>query len=198
GPRHHRGDRPHRRPRRRTLEREPVSSGIHRAAAVGFDASADAYERGRPGFPEEAVEKLVAQLRIRSGATVVDLAAGTGKLTRMLVASGARLFAIEPVEGMRRMFVRILPGVPIVGGLAEAIPFRDGSIDAVTVAQAFHWFDARAALIELHRVLKPGGRLGLVWNVRDESAPISLAMTELFDRYREGAPAFRDQSWRPA
>ena len=171
---------------------------VHEAAQVGFDVAAEAYERGRPGFPPEAVARLVAELGIHPGTTVVDLAAGTGKLTRMLVPSGAGLLAIEPVDGMRRVFARMVPGVPIMGGLAEAIPVRDGSIDAVTVAQAFHWFDAPAALGELHRVLRPGGRLGLMWNVRDESAPLSRMMTELFDRHREGAPAFRDQAWRPA
>jgi ubiquinone/menaquinone biosynthesis C-methylase UbiE len=173
-------------------------SSVHHAAQVGFDAGAEAYERGRPGFPAEAVDRLVRDLRIDSDSTVLDLAAGTGKLTRALVPSGARLIAIEPVEGMRRMFVRMVRGVPVLGGLAEAIPLRDRSIDAVTVAQAFHWFDAEAALVELYRVLRPGGRLGLVWNVRDESAWVSRRMTEIFDRYRQGAPAFRDQAWRPA
>jgi SAM-dependent methyltransferase len=171
---------------------------IHRAAGVGFDIGADAYERGRPGFPDEAVERLAEELRIGPGARVVDLAAGTGKLTRVLVPFGANLLAVEPVEGMRRAFRELLPDVPMVGGLAEALPFRTGSLDAVSVAQAFHWFDAEAALAELHRVLVPGGRLGLVWNVRVESSPISASLTALFDRYREGAPAFRDRAWEPA
>jgi ubiquinone/menaquinone biosynthesis C-methylase UbiE len=171
---------------------------IHRAAQVGFDAGAEAYERGRPGFPEEAVRRLAEELRIGPGKRVVDLAAGTGKLTRALVPFGAHLMAVEPVEGMRRACRELVPGVPVVAGLAEALPFRTGVLDAVTVAQAFHWFDAEAALAELHRVLRPKGRLGLVWNVREESSPVSAAMTELFDQYREGVPAFRDRAWEAA
>ena len=172
---------------------------VHEAAAVGFDLGAEAYERGRPGFPQEAVDRLVRELRILSERTVVDLAAGTGTLTRLLQPAGARVVAVEPVEGMRRKLVELLPGVPVVAGVAERLPLRDGSIDAVTVAQAFHWFDGPAALAELHRVLKPGGRLGLVWNVRDEQAsPVAANLTELFDRYRAGAPAFRDREWERA
>ena len=171
---------------------------IHRAARVGFDAGAEAYERGRPGFPPDAVERLAKELAIARGKRVLDLAAGTGKLTRSLVPFGASLLAVEPVEGMWRAFRERLPGVPLVAGLAEALPFRTGALDAVTVAQAFHWFDAEQALAELYRVLASGGRLGLVWNVRDESTAVSASMTQLFDTYREGAPAFRDRAWEPA
>src|SRR5438876_9298611 len=110
---------------------------VHEAAALGFDAGAEAYERGRPGYPLEAVDALVRVLRIGPGARVVDVAAGTGKLTRMLVPSGAKIVAVEPVEGMRREFRRRVPGVPLVAGTAEAIPIRDATIDAVAVAQAF-------------------------------------------------------------
>jgi ubiquinone/menaquinone biosynthesis C-methylase UbiE len=175
-----------------------VTPSVHEVAAVGFDSGAEAYERGRPGFPLEAVQRLVEELGIAPDRTVVDLAAGTGKLTRLLSRETDRLLAVEPVEGMRREFVRLLPDVPVLAGVAEAMPFRDSSLDAVTVAQAFHWFDGPAALAELHRVLRPGGRLGLVWNVRDESLGLSAALTELFDRYRQGAPAFRDRAWQRA
>ena len=116
----------------------------------------------------------------------------------MLVPSGARVMAVEPVEGMRRQLASLVQGVPIVAGLAEALPFHDGSLDAVTVAQAFHWFDADAAIGELHRVLQPGGRLGLVWNVRDESVGLAVSLTKILDRYREGTPAFRDRVWERA
>src|SRR2546423_4768661 len=113
----------------------------------------------------------------------------------MLVPFGARLIAVEPVDGMRREFLRRVPGVPVVGGLAEALPFRDESLHAVTVAQAFHWFDADAAIRELHRVLKPGERLGLLWNVRDESVGLAVLVTKGFDRHREGTPGFLDRAW---
>jgi ubiquinone/menaquinone biosynthesis C-methylase UbiE len=174
-----------------------VTGRVHDAARIGFDAGAEAYERGRPGFPQEAVDRLLEELGVGRSSLVVDLAAGTGKLTRMLV-SKARLVAVEPVEGMRRKFRELLPGVPLIAGVAEALPLRDGVLDALTVAQAFHWFDGPAALAEIHRVLGPGGRLGLVWNVRDESDGLSKQLTTLFDRYRDEAPAYRDRRWRGA
>jgi SAM-dependent methyltransferase len=176
-----------------------VTDRIHPAARAGFDAAAEAYERGRPEYPTEAVDWLAGRLGIRPGARVLDLAAGTGKLTRMLVPTRASVVAVEPVEGMRRTFRTVLPDVRVLGGRAEAIPLADGSVDAAVVGQAFHWFDAPAAIRELHRVLRPGGRLGLVWNVRDEAAsPFWAALTELMAPFRGDAPAGRAHVWRPA
>ena len=151
-------------------------------AARGFQAGAEAYERGRPGYPTDAVDALTDALGVGPGATVVDLAAGTGKLTRLLVPSGATVIAIEPVDAMRRTLAAMLPRVPVVAGTAESMPLRDGSAGAVVAAQAFHWFDGEAALAEIHRVLAPGGRLGLVWNVRrvpaHELEPASPAVAD--------------------
>src|SRR5205807_5122844 len=96
---------------------------VHDAAAAGFDAGAEAYERGRPGFPQEAVDRLVRELRIEPGRVVLDLAAGTGKLTRALLPTGARILALEPVDGMRRQFVAVVPEVGLAAGVAEAVPF---------------------------------------------------------------------------
>jgi SAM-dependent methyltransferase len=171
---------------------------IHEVAGVGFEVGAEAYERGRPGYPTEAVHRLVHDLRIERGTRVLELAAGTGKLTRMLEPTGAWIVAVEPVDGMRREFRRYLPDVTLVAGTAEAIPMRDASVDAAVVAQAFHWFDGPVALMELHRVLRPGGRLALVWNVRDETDELARAMTEFFDRYRRGVPQHRDRLWQRA
>ena len=134
---------------------------IHPAAAAGFGRSAEAYERGRPGYPDAAVDRLVAAL---PGRRVVDLAAGTGKLTRALVARGCDVVAVEPVAEMRAL---IAPPARAVEGVAEATGLPDASADAVTVAQAFHWFDGPRALAEIHRVLRPGGVLALIWNRRD-------------------------------
>ena len=173
-------------------------STVHKVAAAGFDAGAEAYERGRPGYPQESVDALVRELRIEHGSRVLELAAGTGKLTRMLAPTGATVIATEPVVGMRREFRRHIPDVPLVAATAEAIPLKDASTDAALVAQAFHWFDGPSALAELHRVLRPGGRLAVVWNVRDESHELARAMTELFDRYRRGVPQHRDKLWRRA
>jgi ubiquinone/menaquinone biosynthesis C-methylase UbiE len=171
---------------------------IHRVAATGFDLGAQTYERGRPGYPQEAVDALIRDLRMGSRTNVVELGAGTGKLTRMLAPTGAWIVAVEPVEGMRREFRRLLPDVPILAGTAEAIPLGEVSVDAAVVAQAFHWFDGPAALAELHRVLRPRAGLAVVWNVRDESHELARAMTEFFDRYRRGVPQHRDKLWQRA
>ena len=170
-------------------------SGIHPAARGGFALAADAYERGRPGYPEAAVEFLAARLRLGPGRTVVDLAAGTGKFTRPLLATGAEVVAVEPVAEMRAA----LPAAArAVDGTAEAIPLRPASADAVTVAQAFHWFAGDAALAEIHRVLRSGGTLALVWNRRRMDDPLNRAVEELIAPYRGHTPALRTNAWRAA
>jgi ubiquinone/menaquinone biosynthesis C-methylase UbiE len=140
-----------------------------RDAAHGFDTNADAYEVSRPSYPAEAVAHVVGHGRISPGTRVLDLAAGTGKLTRLLVPTGAEVVAVEPVAAMRDRLARLLPGVEVLDGTAEALPLPAGSVDTVTVAQAFHWFDPPVALAEIHRVLRPGGHLFLVWNTRDRT-----------------------------
>jgi SAM-dependent methyltransferase len=144
---------------------------VNPVAAAGFGRAAHAYERSRPSYPAVAVALLAAELRIGPGATVLDLAAGTGKFTRLLAGLGAALVAVEPSAAMRTEFAAVLPSVPLHDGTAEAIPLGDATVDAVVVAQAFHWFDPSRALREIARVLRPGGGLGLIWNERDESVP---------------------------
>jgi SAM-dependent methyltransferase len=168
-------------------------SRLHPRASKGFGRSAAAYERGRPGYPAAAVEFLAARLRLGPGRTVVDLAAGTGKLTRPLLATGAEVVAVEPVPEMRAA----LPAdARAVDGTAEAIPLPAASADAFTVAQAFHWFDGDATLAEIHRVLRPGGVLALVWNRRREDDPLNQAVEELVAPYRGHTPALRTGAWR--
>lgn len=125
---------------------------------------AAAYEVARPGYPAAAVEWLTGAGPL----DVVDLGAGTGKLTRQLVAAGHRVVAVEPLSEMRAVLGRAVPATRVVEGCAEAIPLPDASADVVTVAQAFHWFDQEVALVEIARVLRPEGRVALTWNVRDE------------------------------
>ena len=165
---------------------------IHPAAAGGFGRSAAAYERGRPGYPAAAVDRLVAAL---PGRRVVDLAAGTGKLTRLLVARGCEVTAVEPVAEMRAL---IAPPARAVDGVAEAIGLPDASADGVTVAQAFHWFDGPRALAEIHRVLRPDGVLALLWNRRDLRDGLQRRLTALLEPHRGGVPAHRDNAWRAA
>ena len=153
---------------------------------MGFDSNAGAYDRARPSYPADAVAHVVGHGGIGPGRRVLDLAAGTGKLTTLLMASGAEVVAVEPVAGMRDVLVRVAaaagePGeadgrgvarsgggpLEVREGTAEALPLDDASVDAVTVAQAFHWFDPPRALAEVARVLRPGGHLFLLWNTRD-------------------------------
>jgi SAM-dependent methyltransferase len=169
---------------------------IHDRAAIGFDRAGDDYERGRPGYPPAAVDKLVGELGLRPGRTVVDLAAGTGKLTRLLLGSGARVIAIEPVAGMRDQLVHATPQVEALDGTAEQIPLPAASTDAVTVAQAFHWFDAGAAAAEIHRVLRPGGGLAVIWNSWDETVPWVGAMQGIVHEHAGDAPRQATSTWQ--
>ena len=151
--------------------------GINEQAEAGFGRGAATYERGRPSYPADAIDVLVRELGIGPDRDVLDLAAGTGKLTRLLVPTGARLVAVEPVAAMADQLRTAVPGVEVHDGTAEAIPLPDGSVDAVVVGQAFHWFDAPVALAEIARVLRPGGGLGLIWNERDSSVPWVAELT---------------------
>lgn len=149
-------------------------------------------------YPFAAVRRLVRELRIKPESTVLDLAAGTGKLTRLLAQLGADVVAVEPVAEMRERLVETLPGVRALPGTAEAIPLDDDSMEAVTVGQAFHWFDGDAALAEIHRVLRPGKRLGLIWNVKDESVDWVRLLAEIIEPYRGTAPKVASGSWKKA
>lgn len=173
---------------------------MHRAAAEGFgrDEAVAAYERARPSFPVDAVEFLIESLGLEAGTRLVDLGAGTGKLTRLLATCGAGVIGVEPVDKMRKAFVAGLPDIPLTGAVAEALPFRHGSLNAVVAAQAFHWFDGPRALTEIHAALRAGGRLALVWNSRDESVPWVRRLTELMDPYRGDAPAQASLGWKTA
>ena len=145
------------------VNRDPNERGPYTA----FAEVAGAYERGRPGYPEEAVRWLAGE----EPRDVVDLGAGTGKLTRALVELGHRVTAIEPLPEMLELLPDAAPGAFAILGSAEIIPLPDAHADVVTCAQSFHWFDHRVALPEIARVLRPGGRLAYVWNSRDDREP---------------------------
>jgi SAM-dependent methyltransferase len=144
-----------------------MADAEHLRRARSFGAVADLYERSRPGYPVEAVRWV---LELAPGPQVLDLAAGTGKLTRAAREAGAAVTAVEPLGEMRAQLARALPDVTAVAGTAEDIPLPDRSFDGVLVGQAFHWFDRDRALDEIVRVLRPGGVVGLLWNVRDDRA----------------------------
>ena len=175
-----------------------MGSELHEAAAQGFPGAAASYEAGRPTYPPKAVARLARELHLGTGRAVLDLAAGTGKLTALLVVTGSEVVAVEPVAEMRAVLEAALPGVRALPGTAEAIPLGSGTVDAVTVGQAFHWFRGDEALREIHRVLRPGGGLGLLWNDRDTSVPWVARLSELMEPHRRDAPAYRSSAWREA
>lgn len=135
-----------------------------RGRSLSFGSQAAAYERGRPSYPPEAVDWLLPE----GARDVLDLGAGTGKLTTRLAERGLSVVAVDPIAEMLEVLRDTLPDTPALLGTAEQIPLPDAHLDAVLVAQAWHWFDPDRAAAEIARVLRPGGRLGLLWNVRDE------------------------------
>lgn len=144
-----------------------------------FGAAAEAYESGRPDYPRETVEWMLAPARVAGRALrVADVGAGTGKLTRTVVEAGADVVAIDPDAAMLGALRENVHGVPTFVGTAERMPLPDASVDAVLLGQAWHWVDVAAASAEAARVLRPGGVLGLVWNIRDESVPWVRRLTE--------------------
>jgi SAM-dependent methyltransferase len=161
---------------------------MHHIAEEGFDKEATTYERSRPTYPREAVAWVSERLQLAVGVRCADIAAGTGILTRLLVDCGCDLVAVEPVAGMRATMRTILPELPTVSAVAEALPFRDGSLDAVTVAQAFHWFDAPRALAEISRTLRVGGAVAMLWNARDRSRDWVDQVWSVMDRVEKHAP----------
>lgn len=163
--------------------------------ALNYDNAANAYDRGRPSYSPEAVAAIVEKLHISVGCTIVDLGAGTGKFTRLLLDTGARLIAIEPVPGMRDRLRSAALGVSILGGVAESIPLADGSADAITAAQSFHWFDPKLASAEIHRVLRSGGGFALIWNRRDMSQPLQQCVHDIVSPYRSTNSAHDNYEW---
>ncbi len=171
-------------------------SEVHPAAAAGFDRGVDAYVRGRPDFPPAAVAWLRGDLALRAGKTAIELGAGTGKFTRLLVETGVNVIAADPSVAMLERLCRELPHVTALRARAQAIPLADASADAVICAQAFHWFASSASLAEIHRVLRPGGVLGLIWNVRDESVEWVRKLTDIMAPHEGDAPRYYHGEWR--
>ena len=141
---------------------------------LAFGSAADAYAYGRPSYPIEALRWALPP----GAVSVLDLAAGTGKLTESLLGLGLHVHAVEPLAEMR---AKIPAGAEAADGTAEAIPLADESVDAVVVGQAYHWFDPPRALAELRRVLRPGGTIGLFWNTLDDRVPWVARFADIVD-----------------
>ncbi len=166
--------------------------------ARSFGNAAADYERGRPGWPQDAVDFF----ELPRTATVLDLAAGTGKLTRVLVSRFARVIAVEPSDDMRAVLEEVVPDAVALPGSAEAIPLADSSVDAAFVADAFHWFGTQEVVAEVARVLRPGGILALLWLGRSTrvTPPLPEAFTRRIRQLRETFQTrphpYDEQLWR--
>jgi ubiquinone/menaquinone biosynthesis C-methylase UbiE len=170
-------------------------ANVHSAAQQGYAKEAASYERGRPEYPQALRDWLASTLALGPGRTVVDVGAGTGKFSRLLLATGANTIGVEPVDEMRAQLSK-LQGIEALAGTAQSLPLPDASTDAIVCAQSFHWFAGTPALDEFARVLRPGGHLGLIWNVRDESVDWVARITEIITPYEGDAPRFYKGDWR--
>lgn len=169
---------------------------MHPTAARGFRHGVDVYSRGRPDFPPQALEWLQDDLELRAGTTAIEIGAGTGKFTRLLATTGASVIAVEPVTAMLDRLVSELPTIMALRGEARSLPIASGTCDAVLCAQSFHWFATPAALTEIRRVLRPGGVLGLIWNVRDQSVDWVAKLDEIMAPFEGDAPRYYYGEWR--
>ncbi len=171
-------------------------SVIHPSAAEGFAKKSETYMRGRPDYPAEVDDWLRGDLGMGPSSAVLDLGSGTGIFTRRLLDTRARVIAVEPVPEMLEKLTRALPEAETKIGSAEDIPLPDGAVDVVICAQSFHWFATAGALAEIHRVLKPGGVLGLIWNVRDERTDWVASLTAIMDPFSGKTPRYHQGIWR--
>lgn len=161
---------------------------MHPVARSGFGSDAERYESGRPGYPQAAVDWLVEQLGIDETSHVVDVGAGTGKFTRLLKPTGCRITAVEPLPAMSDVLSRIDPSIEVIEATARDLPISDAAVDAVTSAQALHWFDTADVWTEFARVLVPGGGVGLIWNARDRSVEWVDRVWSIMDDVEKRAP----------
>ncbi len=176
---------------------------VNPRALTGFASSAAAYDRARPTYPDAAVASAWEQLGLGPGSTVLDLAAGTGKLTRLLEPRAGRVVAVEPSDAMRAVLERSLPRGQALAGTAEEIPLDAASVDAVFVGEAFHWFETAAAAAEIARVLRPRGGLAVLFNEArwDEAEnPWLVEFRRLVGPHRpaDRTVALREGDWEPA
>jgi ubiquinone/menaquinone biosynthesis C-methylase UbiE len=169
---------------------------VHEAASVGFSRSAEAYDRARPDYPAAAINRFGEALSLVQGSRVIDVGAGTGKLTAPHSERGAEVLAVEPVAEMRARIAARAPGAAMAEGTAERLPIGDAWADAVVAGQAFHWFATDAALAEFARCLRPEGRLGLIWNRRAGDDPLQARITQLLEPLRGDAPRHAAGAWR--
>lgn len=172
-----------------------ITSVLH-PSTQGFQRATAAYERGRPNYPKALGDFLVNELAIKPTQTTVEVGAGTGKFTR-LIAPLSKVIAVEPITNMRA-HLRSISRVKVIAAAAEKLELPSRCADFVMAAQAFHWFATPKALLEFHRVLKPGGKLVLIWNVRDPAAEWNQQLDVLLNAHQGHTPRFSSYAWKDA
>lgn len=169
---------------------------VHETSQSSFTKNAKLYDSVRPSYIPSAVDAIISMCDITKESRIIDLACGTGIFTRLLLKRGLQVTGIDPSPGMRETFTEQCDA-PCLDGSAYNIPFPDNSIDVVTIAQAFHWFDNQEALQELHRVLKPNGRVGMIWNLEKVGvSPLTDAYFHTVTECDADVPQYRTGRWR--
>lgn len=175
-----------------------IKEMLHWSAFSGYLQAADAYAKGRPGYPAEVDKWLKTVIKVGHDTVVLDLGAGTGKFTQHLLDLEAKVIAVEPVQALFDKFQARYPQVPAYLAAAEALPdaLRDHSVDVVVCAHSFHWFANAEAMAQIHRVLKPGGRLVMLWNLRDTREPWVAEVAGAVSEVAGDSPRYYSQQWR--
>lgn len=171
-------------------------SPVHPTAASGFETGAPVYRQGRPDYPAKTQAWLADILGINASSTVIDLGSGTGKFLPQLLSLTTQIHAVEPSNGMLEQLRQQFPQVNAHQASAPSLPFADHSIDVVICAQSFHWFANQQSLDEIARVLKPNGKLGLIWNSRDDSVDWVARMVQLINTYENDTPRHQSGEWK--
>lgn len=177
----------------------PMTKPKIHTTAMGYQNSSDTYEKGRPAYTEEAVFGLAEKMGLHANSQILELGAGTGKFTRILAGRYSNITAFEPVAAMRDRFSEVLSSIRILEGTGEKIAAENASTDAVIVANAFHWFNGELALKEIHRVLRPGGALGLIWNIDGVfTSTWGQQIDAWLDELEGDTPQYKTGKWKAA
>ena len=173
-----------------------MTHSLHPAAEQGFSSAAELYQRVRPNYPQEIVHWLIEDLKITSQSTALDLGAGTGKFLDYLTQATPNVIAVEPIAEMLEQLKIVHPEVQTQQASSHQIPLKSNSVDAILCAQSFHWFANLETLSEMHRLLKPNGHLGLVWNQRDETVDWVKALADFLKDFEGDTPRFHSGEWQ--
>lgn len=173
-----------------------MTQSLHPTAQKGFSLGAELYQQVRPSYPQEIAVWLQDRLQIGESSTVIDLGAGTGKFLPYLIQTQAKVIAVEPVTEMLQQLQQTYASVECLQASSTQLPLKDASIDAILCAQSFHWFSNIETLSEMHRVLKPSGHLGLIWNQRDTNIDWVKALADEIAPLEGDTPRYHSEQWK--